>query len=360
MESSLERVSSLQDLGELSRGLHTDPDVDGIKHLAAHPTPKLTSGYGQFTYHDQLGRCVEVFYYLPSHFCPDEDEEESDEEEELNADEEKAGKEDEEDLDGGDTTDADDGEDDDPEDEKYEPELYTSQDVLFVLHGVLRNGKHYCRTWKRHAKKHNILLVCPEFSEAFFPGEQNYNLGSIKGPRKTWAFSAIERIFSLLNRAGIRRSGYHMYGHSAGAQFVHRYVLFMGKTCRMVSAIAANAGWYTFPLTEGPYKYPYSFIDLPFFAASAMDLEQLKLVLSRKLIIMLGQEDSGAKYLRMTDGALAQGVTRFERGMHFFLTVRKFAASKDIPFMWRLTTVPATGHYNARMAVEAAREFFAS
>jgi hypothetical protein len=49
-------------------------------------------------------------------------------------------------------------------------------------------------------------------------------------------------------------AGYDMYGHSAGAQFVHRYLQFYDSP-KVKKAVAANAGWYTFP--NEAINYPY-------------------------------------------------------------------------------------------------------
>ena len=44
-----------------------------------------------------------------------------------------------------------------------------------------------------------------------------------------------------------------MFGHSAGAQFTHRYML-LSKDKRISNAVVANAGWYTFINNA---KFPY-------------------------------------------------------------------------------------------------------
>ena len=43
-----------QDCDDVVRLLGSYNIDDAVKHLADHPTPKLTSGYGKFTYHDQV------------------------------------------------------------------------------------------------------------------------------------------------------------------------------------------------------------------------------------------------------------------------------------------------------------------
>jgi hypothetical protein len=86
--------------------------------------------------------------------------------------------------------------------------------------------------------------------------------------------------------------------------------------------------------------------------------DHLAVVSSRKLLIMVGQEDVGLRYLRVNNAASAQGANRFERGLDFFLNARKLAHSLELPFNWSLQTVPQVGHSNKHMAfVTAARLF---
>ena len=168
------------------------------------------------------------------------------------------------------------------------------KDVLFVMHGVLRNAREYCLNWRKLAERFNLLIICPEFSDSKFPGN-DYNFGAVdnsrRAPRSTWAFSSIEQIFNVLLMAGLKRNGYHLFGHSAGSQFCHRMVLWMPPRCRLLRAVSANAGWYTLPRLDSDFNYPYSLKQAPV----KVDEEQLRLAFSRKLVIMLGQEDTGSK-----------------------------------------------------------------
>ena len=73
--------------------------------------------------------------------------------------------------------------------------------------------------------------------------------------RSEWTFSLIKSVFDTVRKdTGSSRTKYDMWGHSAGAQFVHRYVTFMPDT-RVDRAVSANAGWYTLPDVDVAYPY---------------------------------------------------------------------------------------------------------
>ena len=60
-----------------------------------------------------------------------------------------------------------------------------------------------------------------------------------------------ENIKTNLNYLG---NSYNMFGHSAGAQFVHRFIQFKPLS-RVDKAVSANAGWYTLPDTTIDFPY---------------------------------------------------------------------------------------------------------
>ncbi len=186
--------------------------------------------------------------------------------------------------------------------------------VLIVMHGVNRDADRYRDEWAPHARKMGFVLLAPEFSKEAFPGEDQYNLGNMfddqqrRRPPEDWSFSLIEPIFDAMKVAtGNRSERYHLYGHSAGAQFVHRFVYFMPEA-RVDKAIAANAGWWTMPLDS--IEFPYG------LHGSGMKERDIKVALQRQLVVLLGTADidPNHKNLRRTPEAMAQGPHRFARG----------------------------------------------
>jgi hypothetical protein len=116
--------------------------------------------------------------------------------------------------------------------------------ILFCMHGVQRNAEAYVRNCSDLLIQNGggkLILICPEFSRDGFPTNWEYNLGNVIDsfdtdaeellpltlkPTEDWTFTIIEGIFDRFRElSGSTTEGYHIYGHSAGAQFVHRYHL---------------------------------------------------------------------------------------------------------------------------------------
>lgn len=220
--------------------------------------------------------------------------------------------------------------------------------IVFVMHGVQRDGDRYRDEWRDLAEKHDLIVVVPTFGRNDFPTTGSYNLGNIVGEKghKTlkakWSFSAIEPLFDdIVCRVSGNQRGYALYGHSAGGQFVHRYVAFADAP-RMEAAVAANSGWYTMP-DNGAFPYGWG--------GDVAGLVSPAKAFQRPLTILLGTEDIDRNdpNLRINEQADKQGKTRFDRG-HSFLTDARKQAGDVTPLRWKIAYAPGVGHDNGRMA----------
>jgi hypothetical protein len=198
----------------------------------------------------------------------------------------------------------------------------------------------------------------PEMTLEQFPGDAGYNLGNMvdaKGvakPPAAFAWTAIEKIFDAVrDGVGSARKTYAIYGHSAGAQFVHRLVIFADNP-RLDLAIAANAGWYTLPLVSEPFPYG--------LASSPAVETQVKANFAKPMLILLGSRDNDPNHrlLRRDAGSDRQGTNRFERGQFFVRTAEAAATRLGVPFNWRVQSVPGIGHDSPGMTDAAVRWLF--
>lgn len=240
----------------------------------------------------------------------------------------------------------------------YRPETAGADaPVVFVMHGVQRDADRYLREWAPVAEAYGAVLVVPEFDRVAFPGAEGYNLGNTFTEdgtpvlRARWAYSALEAIFDeVVRREGLSASRYYLYGHSAGGQFVHRFVM-VGAGARLERAVAANPGWYTFPVSD--IAWPYGLGAGPQTPAPAA-------IFSAPLHLILGQEDTDPNHrsLSREPGAMAQGAHRFARGQRFYAAARAEAAAQHTPLRWSCSTAPGLGHDNALAARYAALVLF--
>lgn len=237
------------------------------------------------------------------------------------------------------------------------PGLPHAAPVVFVMHGVKRDADLYRDTWSAAAGRYGFLLLCPEFSKADYP-RRAYQLGNVvdgeKRPRpeSDWTFHAIEDLFDAVREAtGNSSERYRIYGHSAGAQFVHRMALFVPGG-RFETAVSANAGWYTMP-TFGS-RFPYG------LKRSPATPETLGQAFGRRLVVLLGERDTDARdpHLRNSAAARRQGRSRLERGRGFYAAARDEAGRLGVPLRWKLETVPGAAHFDHLMVPAAARALF--
>lgn len=148
----------------------------------------------------------------------------------------------------------------------YKPHDYTPDTpVVFVLHGLRRNAEEYRDSWVEYAERNDLMVLSPRFSRDPYPGANGFNLGNVfnaqthrerigrakpdaLNPQPKWAFTLIERLFTDFNahRDRSNRPTYYLYGHGAGAQFAHRFAMFMPDS-RAEEIIVGAAGWYTMP-----------------------------------------------------------------------------------------------------------------
>ena len=166
--------------------------------------------------------------------------------------------------------------------------------------------------------------------------------------REEWPFAVIEPLFDdVVQRTGSRQSAYTLFGHSAGAQFVHRFLYYMPKA-RVKRYLPANAGWYTLP--DFDIGYPYGLGD------SGIGEERLAAALEEDVVLLLGREDIDRSDtdLRKTPEADAQGLNRFARGLAMFERAKSAAENLGADFGWRLVVIDGAAHVNAQMAEVAA------
>ena len=238
----------------------------------------------------------------------------------------------------------------------YEPVNYNRDPpALVVLHGVTRAAGLYLSSWMPYAEACSSLLIVPRFAKTYWPGARSYNPGNMFAkdgtlvPEKDWSFTALEQLCdAVFLEQNHRNSQFAMYGHSAGAQFVHRYLIFKGGH-RIHSAVVANAGWYTVP--DCHHAMPYGIADV------APQGTKLESAFAAPLTIVLGKHDIRTQdpELRQTKEALSQGAHRLARGRYFYSAAKEEAARLCLSFRWSVVEIEGCGHSDKSVARVSAR-----
>lgn len=265
----------------------------------------------------------------------------------------------------------------------HRPESFTQESpILIVVPGAGRDGWDYRDAWVEASERHGVLVLSPRYPEqAYDFGD--YHMGGVaeatnieevadfiegshevvldeerlafevNAQKREWLFGDFDRLFEAVGSAvGSERTGYDVFGHSAGGQILHRFVLFQPDS-KADRILAANAGFYTLPDLEA---------DLP-FGLGGTPMEEADLVASfeRNLTLFLGEEDdhseAGGIFLR-SPSADAQGPGRRQRGRHFYETGKKMAEELDVEFAWRIEIVPGVGHDHEGMSEAAAKYLY--
>ena len=226
--------------------------------------------------------------------------------------------------------------------------------VQIVMHGMNRDGDRYRDEWIEFSDQYGFVLLVPRMTDEEFP-EEAYQQGNVMDasgkflPQADMTFPIISEVFHFFKDHSLSRaSKFNIYGHSAGSQFVHRYLLF-NDTPEVDRAVAANAGWYTFPTDTAAYPYG--------IGESAETIgTDVNAFYGKRLIVLLGDADTlRSAALRKTPEADAQGRNRFERGNRFYEYCRDDAAARGVPFNWEIAYVKGSGHSDAKMSPEAVR-----
>lgn len=241
----------------------------------------------------------------------------------------------------------------------YKPENHGPNDpVIFVQHGMMRNGDEYRDFWIPAAEKHNLLIVAPTFPEAQFPMVECYNNGLVidaKGEARAqqdWLYSVPARVFAALQAGGVTAlKQARLYGHSAGGQFAHR-LLALEDNAIFSEVVAANPGWYTLPdLTR---NFPEG------MGGIGLSEHELARWLAYPMHILAGDQDivENDPSLPSQPEALAQGRSRYARAHFVYDFAQAEAKRLGLDFNWKLIQVEGVGHDGAAMSRATAAFWF--
>lgn len=221
--------------------------------------------------------------------------------------------------------------------------------ILFVLHGTDRDAKFSRDAMIANANKFGFIIIAPQFSEQFFPTADSYNLGNVfvdgdnpsassLNAESIWTFSVIEPIFDFMKlKIGSSLNTYDVFGHSAGGQFAHRFLLYK-PLARVNRLVSAAAGWYT--MFDPSIDFPYG------TKKSPVEFSSYKNLFNKKVFILIGSKDidPNSADLRHNEIVDKQGLNRLERAQYFYTQSRLAATQQGAAFNWRYYSLQGIAH----------------
>jgi len=223
--------------------------------------------------------------------------------------------------------------------------------IVVAMHGLDRAASNFRDVLVEQAERTGQIVLVPEFDATQFPDVYAYNYGNVRPPppnetvfpRDLWNFGIIDRLFEHVRTSvGSDRETFGLFGNSAGAQFVLRYLALTEATA-VDAAVAANSGWYMLPDLAVDYPVGMGGLDL--------DESYLRRYLGRRLIVLLGEADTDrfALDLPRSETAMAQGPHRLARGVWHFEHCRQVADQLGGRFGWELEIVSGAGHVDQQI-----------
>ena len=224
-------------------------------------------------------------------------------------------------------------------------------EVIFVIHGNSRNADDYLSAWIPLVQNKNVIIAAPNFDKKnfryFFLLESAESNGTINERSDSYVNTSISLFFNYFkSRFALNANTYKMFGHSAGAQFTHRYML-LSNDQRISDTVIANAGWYTFLNGE---QYPYGIKDTPIEISDS----HIRWFMSNKTSLLIGSIDTNLNNVNSSAGAQKQGITRVDRADNYFKSLIDIADKKEIPFRWSYKVINDVGHDYQKMTPIAA------
>ncbi len=141
------------------------------------------------------------------------------------------------------------------------------------------------------------------------------------------------------DRTGVASERVHLFGHSGGAQFVHRFA--MAHPERVTRYVASAAGWYTMP--DLARAYPYGMKPGRRTSGARLDIDAY---LRIPACAYVGERDTIRDRALNTAPAIDshQGASRLERAESWIAAMTTAARWRGLTTPFALHVLPGSGH----------------
>lgn len=204
---------------------------------------------------------------------------------------------------------------------------------LVSIHGISRNACEHIFQFRDAAEDYGTPVIAPLFTRNDHRRFQRLAAGAA-GVRADAAFDLTLR--EVAETCGVSFDKIRIFGHSAGGQFAHRYLMAHPERADRLSIFAP--GWYSLPTTD--YNFPYG------VGGKRSPIKSLDRFFDISTQVLVGERDrfrdSSLRKSKKLD--LMQGVDRVERANTWVSAMQARAREMTKPNRVELIVIPDAGH----------------
>jgi pimeloyl-ACP methyl ester carboxylesterase len=202
-----------------------------------------------------------------------------------------------------------------------------------TIHGISRNAAEHIFRFRPIAEQRGVAVIAPLFPKSIHRRFQRLRKGS-DGIRAVDAFN--RTLDAAAKEMGLSFDQFRIFGHSAGGQFAHRYL--MAFPDRADRAALFAPGWYSFPTRE--HKYPTG------IGGERSPIQDLTGFFDIDIQVLVGERDTVRDATLRTSRRLdtLQGRNRVERARAWALAMREAAMAAGAEPRIRLLELEGAGH----------------
>jgi pimeloyl-ACP methyl ester carboxylesterase len=208
--------------------------------------------------------------------------------------------------------------------------------LLVSVHGVTRRPLEHALAFAGPALAAGAALLVPLFSE-----HRHRRYQRLVHPRsgRRSDLALIDTVAALCARHGLRDGALHLFGYSAGAQFVHRFA--MAHPQRVAALAVGAAGWYTWP--DPALPYPLGWGGMADWLGRSPDAQAFLRLPTR---VWVGDRDTAADDALRSSPELdaLQGGSRLERARRWVQALHRACDARGLAPGATLHGVPGAGH----------------
>lgn len=230
--------------------------------------------------------------------------------------------------------------------------------ILVLVHGTPKdltpaaNAEFYVMSWQNFAEEHNYILIAPAFDQENF--SSRYGDQALSGYRglfgreigaDEWVLRLVTAFREHMEIPGEKIS---LYGHSAGGQFVGRFLVTHPEIVK--SAVITSAATYPQPTTDVPWPFGmgelHTDIEWDEDTSNHVDIvpEKEKWLAATQipLTVIVGLDDNAELPAELIPGQ--KGRNRFVIAHNWIKDIAVFAETNGVESAFQLEIIPGIGH----------------